>query len=191
MAVLVLRDESPELLNIPRRSVTAAAPAPAAVFRADFLVRTISVVLYFPHPWAGEGPRMGTKKRRRQHRQGLSLLQEQRLRDRLIGRVPSVYWLSVQFVRVEDTDPDGVPIVYTYHDPRRFPPPADSTPMIVCRVCGIPTPVSGIDVSRRVCLDCHCGARPHAQDAWGPSPFAVVMAYIRCTGVKIRENTTK
>lgn len=116
-------------------------------------------------------------KRKQKIRHGLSRMDEAVLKDRLLRTTCSEPWVRAQFNTIRDTGPDGQDIVTRWFDPTVYPPKADTTPMIVCVQCGVPTPPPAVG-SSGVCLDCHCGNVPWQQDAWGASYSAVVIQKI-------------
>jgi hypothetical protein len=113
---------------------------------------------------AERGKRGG--KRRRQ-RVGLSVVEETRLKEKLLLTFPSAPWVDSTIKRFEDTKADGTTIVYRFHDPKSFPPAADTTPMVRCPECGRIVPPNSLEGGR--CMD-HQPARLH--DAYGSSPSA-------------------
>ncbi len=72
-------------------------------------------------------------------RVGLSMAAERAMKADLCDSVCSSPWIDAQFYSIVDqvTTPAGVTtkISVTIHDPSVYPPPADTTPMRVCRCC--------------------------------------------------------
>ena len=103
----------------------------------------------------------------RKRRVGLTLYEEQRLRQQLRQTACSEPWVEAQFVTADDVDQNGSAIVYRYHDPHVFPPGGAKTGMRRCPACSVITP--SIAFEHGNCLD-HADHR-----GWGPSPSAVAI----------------
>ncbi|HWE96312.1 MAG TPA: hypothetical protein VG269_20280 [Tepidisphaeraceae bacterium] len=100
-------------------------------------------------------------------RNGLSILQESRLRERLRREVPSEPWLEAQFSSFTETDGRGGQSIRRVHNPLAFPPGREQTAMVRCPLCGVFTPPIAFEAG--ACLD-------HAEhESWGPSPSALAI----------------
>lgn len=122
---------------------------------------------------------------RKRVRRGLSLAQQQQVIMRLCGvsgsgekmwpaQVCCWYWIAVQFIATTLDRPDGSSETSYVHNPRTYPPKADTAPMLVCGICKAPTPAPCFVMKQRICLDCACGDEPPLEDGlgWGRSPSA-------------------
>lgn len=134
----------------------------------------------------------GKKSKRKRKRVGLSRGDETRMREKLRLTAPSEPWVDHQIKGYEDIGPDGEPIVYRFFDARAFPPPADTTPMVTCPLCGhtvppnsIERPVGrdGIEIDGR-CLDCRA---QHIHEAHGASPSALAIMTIQYRNLRLDE----
>src|SRR6185312_17112137 len=103
------------------------------------------------HPNRSNDPDRQSRPCRRKRRLGLSVYQEQRLREKLRLSAPSEPWVDAQFKSANDVDRDGAELVYRYHDPRAFPPGGSATAMIRCPACGVFNPPNAFE--HELCLD--------------------------------------
>ena len=62
-----------------------------------------------------------------------------------------------------------------------YPPPADTTPMLTCSLCGTPTPPQCVG-STGICLDCHCGLMADVPSGWPESPLRTL-----CEQLQVRK----
>jgi len=87
----------------------------------------------------------GTTKSKRNHRIGLSAVEEHRLRRRLRLSACSEPWVDQQIKTLHDRTSDGRTILCRFFDPQAFPPGGrDGTAMRWCRQCGRYTPPNSI-----------------------------------------------
>lgn len=137
---------------------------------------------------------------RRKNRIGLTHREETKLKVKIRETVPSEPWLDSQFTSYDDIDPKGQPIVYRFHTPKAFPPPAENTPMVVCALCGrhapsvsMETPLDSVDhpgkgTSRESrgprCMDCR-SERIHR--AHGKSPSAAMIQQLQYRNLRLEE----
>jgi len=129
-----------------------------------------------PNP---QDPGSSSAQSARKRRVGLSPYQERCLKDRLRAASPSEPWVDAQIKSTVDTDQNGIPILYRYHDPHAFPPGGENTAMIRCPECGILMPPNAFEKGR--CLD-------HARhDGWGPSPSAVAIRALEKRNLRIED----
>lgn len=118
---------------------------------------------------------------------GISSSQEQAMKARLLTRVCSAAWAEAMFAEIRDKKPDGTHYVVRVFNASSYPPPADTTPMIICNVCAVPYP-SYYLTSSGCCVDCLCCKRPKAQSSYGPSSFAAAMNRIRICNIRLNEH---
>ena len=124
--------------------------------------------------------------KQRKQRVGLSLMAEDLLKARLRATYPSEPWVETTDMRFEDTKADGEVIVYRFHDPKAFPPPADHTPMVTCPECGRTVPPNSLEGGR--CMDhqpmwCH--------EAYGSSPSAHAILELQHRNLRIKGASLK
>ena len=116
-----------------------------------------------------------------------------RLRYKLLRKLPSAAWVDCQFVYIAGVDPHGRPMNTAIYAPWACPcpPKADTlrTRMRRCAVCGRPTPAANTAVAPdprcirpgrvRICDDCRMSPDDPANDAFGPSPLHTALEVIR------------
>src|SRR5580658_893342 len=114
-------------------------------------------------------------KTKKNHRPGLSPVDEHRLRCRLRQSAPSEPWVDAQIKTLHDRAPGGQEILHRFFDPHQFPPGGRAaTAMRWCRHCGRYTPPncicliehrhthSGPIISATlICDDCHIADNEH------------------------------
>ncbi len=134
-------------------------------------------------------------RRKNKTRVGLSLRDEEKLKNRLRVTYPSEPWVDHTIKRFEDVKADGTTIVYRFHDAKAFPPPAESTPMVKCGECGRIVPPNSLETqwpkprdgeAVEWCMD-HQPAR--LQNAYGSSPSAHAIQMVQ--HYKLRVETVK
>lgn len=153
--------------------------------------------------------------RKRKRKPGLSSVEEDRIRKRLVGQrdcwgsgvafgrherpqIHSAAWVDATFRSIHDVGPGGEPIHIRIHEPRNGPPQADTDNcrLVRCVHCGVPMPA--VYVGRAgICLDCHVGGeglsagdaehRRQQQDDWGASPWRAAMDHLRVCNLRIVE----
>jgi hypothetical protein len=112
-------------------------------------------------------------------RNGLSILQESRLRERLRREVPSEPWLEAQFSSFTETDGRGRQSVRRVHNPSAFPPGGQQTGMVRCPLCGVFTPPIAFEAG--ACLD-------HAEhESWGASPSALAIRGLQFRNLRMAD----
>lgn len=117
--------------------------------------------------------KLSRTQQKKRSRAGLSFEQRRAIADQLRKTTCSAAWIDAMLPAIETKA--GHQFIF---DASVYPPPADTSPMVVCESCGVPTPGYYIG-SRGICLDCYCVKRPKIQNSFGRSTWAATMKAVR------------